>query len=40
MDGMDGHVQVVMIGAMNRPDAIDPTLRIPGHFDGKFAPHL
>ena len=33
MDGMDGRDQVVVIGAVNRPDAVDPTLRRPGRFD-------
>jgi SpoVK/Ycf46/Vps4 family AAA+-type ATPase len=33
MDGMDGRGQVVVIGATNRPDAIDPALRRPGRFD-------
>jgi SpoVK/Ycf46/Vps4 family AAA+-type ATPase len=30
MDGMDGRGQVVVIGATNRPDAVDPALRRPG----------
>ncbi|KAH9470346.1 hypothetical protein Pst134EA_007612 [Puccinia striiformis f. sp. tritici] len=33
MDGMDGRGQVVIIGATNRPDAVDPALRRPGRFD-------
>lgn len=33
MDGMDGRGQVVVIGATNRPDAVDPALRRPGRFD-------
>jgi len=36
MDGMDGRGQVVVIGATNRPDAIDPALRRPGRFDRVF----
>ena len=33
MDGLDHRGQVVVIGATNRPDAIDPALRRPGRFD-------
>ncbi len=33
MDGLKGRGQVVVIGATNRPDAIDPALRRPGRFD-------
>ncbi|KAI5993843.1 AAA-domain-containing protein [Pisolithus marmoratus] len=36
MDGMDGRGQVIVIGATNRPDAVDPALRRPGRFDGEF----
>lgn len=36
MDGMDGRGQVVIIGATNRPDAVDPALRRPGRFDREF----
>ncbi|KZT23205.1 AAA-domain-containing protein [Neolentinus lepideus HHB14362 ss-1] len=36
MDGMDNRGQVVVIGATNRPDAIDPALRRPGRFDREF----
>ncbi|CCM04953.1 uncharacterized protein FIBRA_07150 [Fibroporia radiculosa] len=36
MDGMDGRGQVIIIGATNRPDAIDPALRRPGRFDREF----
>ena len=40
MDGMDGRGQVVVIGATNRPDAVDPALRRPGRFDrGTCVPH-
>jgi transitional endoplasmic reticulum ATPase len=33
MDGLEARGQVVVIGATNRPDAIDPALRRPGRFD-------
>ena len=33
MDGMQGRDNVVVIGATNRRDAIDPALRRPGRFD-------
>ena len=33
MDGLDSRGQVVVIGATNRPDAIDSALRRPGRFD-------
>ncbi len=33
MDGLDSRGQVVVIGATNRPDAVDPALRRPGRFD-------
>jgi len=33
MDGMVGRGQVIVIGATNRVDAIDPALRRPGRFD-------
>ncbi|CDZ98562.1 AAA-type ATPase containing the bromodomain [Phaffia rhodozyma] len=36
MDGMDGRGQVIIIGATNRPDAVDPALRRPGRFDREF----
>ncbi|KIJ25230.1 hypothetical protein M422DRAFT_237166 [Sphaerobolus stellatus SS14] len=36
MDGMDNRGQVVVIGATNRPDAVDPALRRPGRFDREF----
>ena len=33
MDGMKTRGDVIIIGASNRPDAIDPALRRPGRFD-------
>ena len=33
MDGLDKRGQVIVIGATNRVDAIDPALRRPGRFD-------
>ena len=36
MDGLDARGQVVVIGATNRIDAIDPALRRPGRFDREF----
>jgi len=33
MDGLGGRGQVIVIGATNREDAIDPALRRPGRFD-------
>ncbi len=33
MDGLDARGQVIVIGATNLPDAIDPALRRPGRFD-------
>lgn len=33
MDGLQSRGQVVVIGATNRPDSIDPALRRPGRFD-------
>src|SRR5690349_1997901 len=36
MDGLDSRGQVVVIGATNRIDAIDPALRRPGRFDREF----
>lgn len=36
MDGMDNRGQIIIIGATNRPDAVDPALRRPGRFDREF----
>lgn len=36
MDGLDSRGQVIVIGATNRIDAIDPALRRPGRFDREF----
>ena len=33
MDGMGSRGNVIVIGATNRPNAIDPALRRPGRFD-------
>ena len=33
MDGMQGRDNVIVIGATNRRDAMDPALRRPGRFD-------
>ena len=33
MDGMSGRGDVIVIGATNREDAVDPALRRPGRFD-------
>ena len=35
-DGLDSRGEVVVIGATNRIDAIDPALRRPGRFDREF----
>ncbi|EEB09484.1 ATPase with bromodomain protein [Schizosaccharomyces japonicus yFS275] len=36
MDGLDDRGQVIVIGATNRPDSLDPALRRPGRFDREF----
>jgi SpoVK/Ycf46/Vps4 family AAA+-type ATPase len=36
LDGLDSRGQVIVIGATNRIDAIDPALRRPGRFDREF----
>ncbi|OWJ53871.1 CDC48 family AAA ATPase [Pyrodictium delaneyi] len=33
MDGLKGRGRVIVIGATNRPEALDPALRRPGRFD-------
>ncbi|HUV61176.1 MAG TPA: CDC48 family AAA ATPase [Thermoplasmata archaeon] len=33
MDGLEGRGKVIVIGATNRPNALDPALRRPGRFD-------
>ncbi|ADM27979.1 AAA family ATPase, CDC48 subfamily [Ignisphaera aggregans DSM 17230] len=33
MDGLEERGRVIVIGATNRPDAVDPALRRPGRFD-------
>lgn len=40
MDGLDSRGDVVVIGATNRIDSIDPALRRPGRFDREFLFHL
>ena len=36
MDGLDARGEIVIIGATNRLDSIDPALRRPGRFDREF----
>ncbi|CCI10084.1 unnamed protein product [Albugo candida] len=40
MDGLQDRGKVVVIGATNRLDSIDPALRRPGRFDRELAFHL
>ncbi|XP_037668877.1 ATPase family AAA domain-containing protein 2B isoform X4 [Choloepus didactylus] len=40
MDGLDNRGEIVVIGATNRLDSIDPALRRPGRFDREFLFHL
>ncbi|PCN50067.1 AAA family ATPase [Candidatus Geothermarchaeota archaeon ex4572_27] len=37
MDGLKSRGQVIVIGATNRPEAVDPALRRPGRFDREIA---
>ena len=37
MDGIQERGQIIVIGATNRPNAIDPALRRPGRFDREIA---
>jgi len=36
MDGLDDRGRVIILGATNRPDSVDPALRRPGRFDREF----
>ncbi len=36
MDGLNDRGNVIVIGATNRPDSVDPALRRPGRFDREF----
>ncbi|BFZ16692.1 hypothetical protein BsWGS_19730 [Bradybaena similaris] len=40
MDGLDSRGEIVVIGATNRIDSLDPALRRPGRFDREFLFHL
>ena len=40
MDGFETNEQVIVIGATNRPDVLDPALRRPGRFDREVMVHL
>ncbi len=37
MDGLKGRGRVIVIGATNRPNALDPALRRPGRFDREIS---
>ena len=36
MDGMDNDAHIMVIGATNRPNALDPALRRAGRFDSEL----
>lgn len=40
MDGFDEHASIMVIGATNRPDSLDPALLRPGRFDRIIPIHL
>jgi cell division protease FtsH len=40
MDGFETNEQVIVVGATNRPDVLDPALRRPGRFDREVVVHL
>ncbi|MHA1550524.1 MAG: CDC48 family AAA ATPase [Candidatus Heimdallarchaeaceae archaeon] len=40
MDGLVARGQVIVIGATNRPNAVDPALRRPGRFDREIEIHV
>jgi len=40
MDGFETNEQVIVVGATNRPDVLDPALRRPGRFDREVVIHL
>ncbi len=40
MDGFETNEHVIVIGATNRPDILDPALRRPGRFDREVIVHL
>eukprot|EP00494_Astrolonche_serrata_P014078 UN14207 len=40
MDGLDARGQIIIIGATNRIDSIDPALRRPGRFDRELVFNL
>src|SRR5947209_6030813 len=39
MDGFDSRTDVIVLGATNRPDVLDPALLRPGRFDHRVAVH-